>query len=334
MDSLIKRYFWIVNVAILGVIAYLGALVANNLIAGEIVGLSTAPEVSDGQDDKTVRATSRRDKRGLGWSERIIGRNLFNANPPEDAPEAPPPSDDPDKGTDEPVVASGELPTRLEDCEKSESKIVLVATMMAEPADLSMAVVEDNAIDRILRPGMAAGEDGGVKVAAINRSWMVLQNNRGAYECVAVGDKAKGGRKPNKTAKTTRRSTGGGRLTKEDRDAIKNGVSKTGDNEYQIDREMLNEQLADLNKLARQARVIPHYRDGQAQGYKLVGVRPGSLYSHLGVRSGDILKGVNGEEVNSPNKALELFEKLKSTDNVTLEVERRGKPVALEYNIK
>ncbi|MFN3197901.1 MAG: type II secretion system protein GspC [Bradymonadia bacterium] len=337
MDSFIKRYFWIVNVAVLGVIAYLGARVANNLIAGEIVGLATSPAVEGPEKEgKNAKSNKKSERRGLGWAERIMGRNLFNANPPEDPEDGPKdPNDKPEEG-DKPVVASGEMPTSLDACEKSEERIVLLATMVAEPQELSMAVVQDNSNDRILKPGMSAGEDAAVKVARINRSWLVLQNSKGTYECVAVGGKKQAKKKKGRGVDRTKPKKGnrGGSLTKADRDAIKNGVQKTGKNEYQIDREMLNEQLADLNKLARQARVIPHYRDGQAQGYKLVGVRPGSLYSHLGVRSGDILKGVNGEEVNSPNKALELFEKLKSSDNVSLEVERRGKPVALEYNIK
>ena len=65
-----------------------------------------------------------------------------------------------------------------------------------------------------------------------------------------------------------------------------------------------------------------------------MGVRPGSLYTNLGIRSGDILKSVNGEEVTSPTKALELYEKLKTSDNVTLDIERRGRKATYEYNIK
>ena len=97
---------------------------------------------------------------------------------------------------------------------------------------------------------------------------------------------------------------------------------------------MLNEQLEDLGRLSRDARVIPHYRGGKPRGFKIVGVRPGSLYSHIGVRSGDILKSVNGEEINSPTKALQLFEKLKQTDSITLDIERRGRKSTLEYMIK
>ena len=115
---------------------------------------------------------------------------------------------------------------------------------------------------------------------------------------------------------------------------IKDGVKKVGKNAYEVDREMLDEQLNDLGKLGRQARVIPHYRDGKPQGFKVVGVRPGSLYSHIGLRSGDILKGVNDSEITSPNKALELFDQLKNSSNVQVQLERRGRKLNLDYTIK
>jgi general secretion pathway protein C len=118
------------------------------------------------------------------------------------------------------------------------------------------------------------------------------------------------------------------------KDAAAEGIQKTGEYSYKIERAWMNKQLEDIEKLSRQARVIPHYRDGKPQGFKLVGVRPGSVYSHLGIRSGDVLKAVNGDEITSPNKALEMYEKLKSQNNVTLEVERRGRPISLDFNIQ
>jgi general secretion pathway protein C len=116
--------------------------------------------------------------------------------------------------------------------------------------------------------------------------------------------------------------------------AVREGIKKTGPEEYEIDRGMLDEQLQDLNKLSGQARVIPHYKDGRSDGFKLVGIRPGSLYSYIGIRSGDVLKRVNGEELNNPGKALALFEKLRSTSNLSVDVERRGANVTMTYNIK
>ena len=97
---------------------------------------------------------------------------------------------------------------------------------------------------------------------------------------------------------------------------------------------MLDEQIANLDSIMNQARVIPHYRQGKPVGFKVVGIRSNSIFRHLGLKSGDVLKSVGGEELTSINKALGLFEKLKTSDNVSLDVERLGKGQTLDYTIK
>ena len=135
--------------------------------------------------------------------------------------------------------------------------------------------------------------------------------------------------KPKPTAKAAEKSKG-----KTERKDFSKGVRKTAPYDYEIDRGMLDEQLQDLSALGSQARVVPNYRNGKYEGFKLVGVRPGSLYRAIGVRSGDVIKSVNGKPIDSPNKALDLFEKLKGSSNISLDIERRGQPKQLSYTIK
>ena len=115
--------------------------------------------------------------------------------------------------------------------------------------------------------------------------------------------------------------------------AYDKAVEKTGDYKYGIDRAMLNEALADLSELGKQARVIPNYRNGRYEGFKLIGVRPGSLYRALGIRSGDIILSINGEPLNSPNRALELYSKLQHETQLVVGIKRRGKTLTSIYNI-
>ena len=115
---------------------------------------------------------------------------------------------------------------------------------------------------------------------------------------------------------------------------FKDGIKEISPGNYEVDRAMLDEQLADLDNLVRQARVIPHYKRGKPAGFKVVGIRSNSIFRHLGLKSGDVLKSVGGEELTSINKALGLFEQLKTSDNVSLDLERRGKGIPIIYNIK
>ena len=54
----------------------------------------------------------------------------------------------------------------------------------------------------------------------------------------------------------------------------------------------------------------------------------------IGIRSGDVIKSINGKAIDSPNKALSLFEQLKGSSAINLEIERRGQPKQLNYGIK
>ncbi|MCB9545386.1 MAG: PDZ domain-containing protein [Myxococcales bacterium] len=319
MERLTKRYFWVINLVLLAVLAWLSARVINNIVAGEIVALPTRPRPP--APVEPARADSNNSR--SDWAAAINNRNLFNSAPPE------PDEDTGDGGVTEPddgEVNLDGVPGEGDECKKSEASIGLAATMVAEPAEWSMAVVDDGQAPdaRLVREGQRLSD---FVVAAIQRERIVLAKGS-AFECVELGER--------KMAKGNAGRTIGAAPTEAPAASskIRDGVKKTGANAYEIDRQMLNEQLEDLNALSRQARVIPHYRDGKPQGFKIVGVRPGSLYSQIGVRSGDILKSVNGEEISSPNKALELYEKLKNSDNVAVDVERRGRKVTLDYQIK
>jgi general secretion pathway protein C len=111
------------------------------------------------------------------------------------------------------------------------------------------------------------------------------------------------------------------------------GVRQLADNKYEIDRGTLDSTLSDLNKIATQARIVPSFKNGVANGFKLFSIQPGSLYASIGVENGDVIQRVNGYEINSPEKALELYQKLRESQHVTIELERGGQSIRKEYNI-
>ena len=111
------------------------------------------------------------------------------------------------------------------------------------------------------------------------------------------------------------------------------GVRQVADNRYDIERGTLDSTLSDLNKIATQARIVPSFKNGVANGFKLFSIQPGSLYSSIGIENGDVIQRVNGYEMNSPEKALELYQKLRESAHVTIELERGGQAIRKEYNI-
>ncbi|MBX7147846.1 hypothetical protein K1X76_02070 [bacterium] len=110
-------------------------------------------------------------------------------------------------------------------------------------------------------------------------------------------------------------------------------VEKKTETSFVLSRAELEAQLANLDKIYTQARVVPYMKDGKASGLRLLSVRPGSIFSNLGLNRGDVLLKINGEEMDM-KKGLELFNKLKNESKITIDIERKNSPLTLEYEIK
>jgi len=111
------------------------------------------------------------------------------------------------------------------------------------------------------------------------------------------------------------------------------GITKVSDTKYEVTQAAVNDALGNLSSLATQARIVPAFEGGQAVGFKLFSIRPGSLYSKIGVQNGDIIQKVNGYEITSPDKALEVYQKLRDGKAFSVDIKRRGKPMTMEYSI-
>lgn len=99
-----------------------------------------------------------------------------------------------------------------------------------------------------------------------------------------------------------------------------------------IPRTEVNKALANLSKLYTDIRAVPYFKDGKAQGLKLLSVKRGSLFSKLGLRRGDILKSINGKVLDIQS-GLQMFNELKNESEFTLELDRRGEEKKMKYEI-
>lgn len=122
------------------------------------------------------------------------------------------------------------------------------------------------------------------------------------------------------------------RPTASTRTAAVGGVQAQGNNTFTIDRTALNEQLRDQD-LFRQALMVPN----AGGGFLVRQIQPGSLYEQLGLKVGDVIRGVNGRSVNTVDQVLEVYQQLGGVDELTgvqLEVMRGGRIQQLQYTIQ
>jgi general secretion pathway protein C len=66
----------------------------------------------------------------------------------------------------------------------------------------------------------------------------------------------------------------------------------------------------------------------------LYAIRPSSVYAKLGLANGDTLQAINGFELTSADKALEVYTKLREATSLQVSVTRRGKDMTINYTIR
>jgi type II secretory pathway component PulC len=54
----------------------------------------------------------------------------------------------------------------------------------------------------------------------------------------------------------------------------------------------------------------------------------------MGLLDGDIIKGVGGQELSDPSKAMELLTLMRNQSNISLDLIRGGRPVELNFEIR
>ncbi len=103
--------------------------------------------------------------------------------------------------------------------------------------------------------------------------------------------------------------------------------------EHVITRAAVDRVLENQAELLREARIVPAFKDGAANGVKLFGIRGGSLLARLGFANGDALQSINGYRLTDPEKALEAYAKIRTASALDVLIERQGRPYTLRVRI-
>ena len=112
------------------------------------------------------------------------------------------------------------------------------------------------------------------------------------------------------------------------------GVRKVGATSYQIKRSEFDKALSNIGRLMTEARAVPK-RDSKDNfiGFEIVYLKEQSLLEKIGLEKMDVLTRINGYDLDSPEKALQLFGKLRTADQFTIDLKRGDRSVTLDYSV-
>lgn len=115
---------------------------------------------------------------------------------------------------------------------------------------------------------------------------------------------------------------------------LNNKYTSDGKNFY-ITAEEVDSHLNDFGTLLNQARMVPYFKNGKHQGFRVKAIDEGSLYEKLGLRNNDILKAVNGETLAEAGgeKLMGLFKLLRNEREFTVEIQRSNQSEVLNYYV-
>lgn len=297
MDSFFRKHFWVVNVAFILLATWLVARTVNAFVAA---GLAPAPSSAPARRTAD-RATQPPTALDLERLAKLLGLPL-------------------------PVEVSVEEPTTPEldpnaAPVKSSLGAKLLGTLVSSDPAWSFASIHDNSANRSTT-FMVGDMIQGAEILEIERERVIIANN-GRKEF--IDGVAGAGAPPVTTAVGPPVATA---------PAAEEGIRKINENTYEVERAAIDKNLNDLNSLATQARIVPAFKDGKAQGFKFFSIRPNSLYSQIGVKNGDVIRRINGMDLNSPEKALELYTKMKDSNRIEIELERNGKVIKNTFNVR
>lgn len=235
----------------------------------------------------------------------IISRNIFSS----------------DGSIPDALVAAGQ--ERQEDAAPvlSSLPLALKGTIVHSNPAKSIANIEVRSKNQILAYSVGRDIEGLATLQAVERNRAIFRNlNNNRLEYIEM-------------------KTEGGKINfagaKSEYPGIKSDIAQVAPNKFEIKRSDLLKHTADMASLLQQASMVPRRgASGEIECFRFVAIQPGSVFTQLGFQAGDCLKGVNGEKIDSPAKAMEMYNALKNASSIKIQLERDGRDQESDYTVK
>ncbi len=100
-----------------------------------------------------------------------------------------------------------------------------------------------------------------------------------------------------------------------------------------IPRALIKNSVHNIDKIWKNINIAFQKGQDSSRGLLLRSIKSGSLFEKLGFKRGDIIRAVNGEEIQDSNDLIKLYRSLESLDTLSIIVKRNNQEVELNYEI-
>jgi len=101
-----------------------------------------------------------------------------------------------------------------------------------------------------------------------------------------------------------------------------------------VGRSAVQESMRNIHNLLSQVRIRPYFRDGKADGLSVTNIKAGSFFAKLGLKNGDIVQGIDGKIIKSPEDVLEMYKKFRLGSQVALQIMRNNEQKIINYKFR
>ena len=202
----------------------------------------------------------------------------------------------------------------------------LVGTVVADDPRMSRAIIDNRSIRKqeVYREGENAGK---VKIKKILRNNVVITTADGdELLTVEIKETAKSAASAQSPYIGSQSSSG--------QQATGTRQQRARTSSIRLKRDELADSFADIDGLMEQMKITAYKSGDEAAGFRLGSITRDSVLRKMGLRSRDVIVGIDDETITSPDQAADFFKRLADGGEVTIKLKRRRRTRQIKLNIE
>ncbi len=173
---------------------------------------------------------------------------------------------------------------------------------------------------------------------------IIMDNQSGRQEKLGVGDKYRDAEIVlilrnqvvlNYNGKNERLIMGIEKIRAEDKaDEAEEAIGADGVETFNISKDFVAKSINDISQIMSTVRVTPHFKDGKPAGFRVSRIKKESILNTMGFKDGDIISSVNGQEINTAEDVMRLYNTLKDSNFFGIGLIRDGQSKTLNFKVR